>query len=247
METRNVDNVNMIEKRSPQRDNETTSARRYHHGHLRTALIEAGLAALDRGEAGEFSLRAVAREVGVSANAAYRHFADKNALLSAVATEGFRRFGLLQLQAAQGLNDPIAVRTATGHAYIDFARQHPALFRLMFGQFMPGQGNDELHAMAMAAFDTLVSMASAETSAGAGSKAPGARDQELALLTAVARWSLVHGLSHLLLDGQLAIFGERIDEVIHGVLTLNTPLCSPPAKPARPGKAPTRHEAARRR
>jgi AcrR family transcriptional regulator len=201
----------------------SASARPYHHGHLRTALIDAGLAALERSDTVDLSLRAIARDVGVSANAAYRHFEDKNALLGALATEGFRRFAALQMQAAQAHEaDPIAARTATGLAYIQFAKDHPALFRLMFGAFLPGHGGEELKQIAMSAFLGLLAMAARESGTSA--------DDERALLTAVARWAMVHGLSQLLLDGQLNVFEGRIDDVIRGVLLLDQlPTPSQPA------------------
>ncbi|MDE2595168.1 MAG: helix-turn-helix transcriptional regulator, partial [Burkholderiales bacterium] len=127
MTPQHVDNVNMT-------DGNHSFERPYHHGNLRAALIEAGLQALEQTDASELSLRAIAREVGVSANAAYRHFADKQGLLSAMAAEGFRRFSAAQQtaqkaaqrQASEGA--PGTCSAATGHAYIAFAQAHPALF-----------------------------------------------------------------------------------------------------------------------
>lgn len=186
----NVDNVNIMDSLPPK------SNRAYHHGDLHNALIEAGLAALEANDAAGLSLRALARELGVSANAVYRHFADKDALLSALAAEGFRRFGQAQAQAqARADTDPIA----TGLGYVRFAQQHPALFRLMFGSFTRGCDSTELQEAAMAAFTQLL-----EGSRPAGHTGP---IDEATLLHALARWSLVHGLSHLLLEGQLGLFG----------------------------------------
>lgn len=215
MTPRNVDNVNMMAKqRIPDEDN-TLSERRYHHGDLRNALIEAGLAALEQSDTAELSLRAVARDVGVSANAAYRHFADKDALLSALATEGFRRFAARQTEAAVAHSDPVAARTASGRAYIRFAQDHPALFRLMFGHFLCASASEELQQTAMSAFQALIASSARE----AGTTP----DDERALLTAVARWSLVHGLSHLILDGQLTPFAGQLEHLVEGVLNLTLP------------------------
>jgi len=216
MKPRNVDNVNMSAQHPASDEAVNITDRRYHHGNLRAALIEAGLAALDAGDGSDgqaLSLRAIARAVGVSANAAYRHFADKDALLGALAAEGFQRFAALQVQAAQGHTDVLAARTASGLAYIDFARSHPALFRLMFGHFTTGlHGHTALSDAATASFEALLAAAARES----GSQP---QDQK-ALLTALARWSLVHGLSHLLLDGQLHVFGPDMNQLIEGVLTL---------------------------
>lgn len=204
MKTQDVDNVNMEEKT-------------YHHGNLRAALIEAGLIALEQSDTADLSLRAVAREVGVSANAAYRHFADKQALLAALAAEGFRRFAQHQAQAMLGHGDPKEARSASGQAYVHFARDNPALFRLMFGRMMSAHVQDsaheELQQMGMLAFQGLLQAAAQEAKA--------APDSERTLLMAIARWGLVHGLSHLMLDGQLALFGDDVDKLIEDVLTLN--------------------------
>lgn len=193
-------------------DNGDMSAKPYHHGNLRSALIEAGLAALEQAESGDISLRALARDVGVSANAAYRHFEDKDALLSALAAEGFRRFAARQAEVMQGQADPLSTRKASGRAYVDFARAHPALFRLMFGQFLHAKADADLRAAAMSAFQGLLAASAQE----AGTEVSDQR----ALLTAITRWSLVHGLSHLLLDGQLDFFAADIDKLIDEVLTL---------------------------
>lgn len=205
----------MMAKHSISDEDKALSERRYHHGDLRNALIEAGLAALERSDTANLSLRAIAREVGVSANAAYRHFADKDALLSALAAEGFRRFSARQAEAAIAHADPVAARTASGRAYIRFAQDHPALFRLMFSHFLIDSANPELQQTALGAFQALI--------ASSAKEAGTAPDDERALLTAVARWSLVHGLSHLILDGQLAPFAGQVEQLVDGVLNLTLP------------------------
>ena len=193
----NVDNVNIM---SSLPSSATKPARTYHHGDLRNALIDAGLAALEVQDASELSLRALARDLGVSANAAYRHFADKNALLAALAAEGFRRFAQAQHDAhVAGHGDA----TVTGLAYVQFAQRHPALFRLMFGRFTRTCVEPTLQASAMLAFEQLLAHSKTPAAAG-GSDAP---VDETTLMRALARWSLVHGLSHLLLEGQLSLFG----------------------------------------
>jgi len=118
-----------------------TAARQpYHHGDLRNALVAAAAHLIESGGVPEFSLRGVARDVGVSPNAAYRHFADKSALLTAVAQHGFERLGtrMRRAMAASRGRDPsrtaIARFKATGRAYVEFALAHPELFDVMFGR-----------------------------------------------------------------------------------------------------------------
>lgn len=193
-------------------DNVGTPPRTYHHGNLRAALIEAGLAALEQSDLADFSLRAVAREVGVSANAAYRHFANKDDLLGAVAAEGFRRFAAQQAAAAQGAANTLNLQSATAKAYVTFAQAHPALFRLMFSRFLYASSSEDLKTAASTAFQLLL-----QASAQQAGVPP---DSEQALMTAIANWSMVHGLSHLLLDGQLSGFGFSMDKMIEGIVCL---------------------------
>ncbi len=163
----------------------------YHHGALKAALIEAADAILDEGGAGAVSLREAARRAGVSATAPYRHFADKEALLAALATNGFVAFGQALAAAAQGSDNPLG---AMGQAYVRFALARPGRFRLMFGPAgIPDRRRyPDLAAAASRTHEQLVAAVRRRT--------PGAADPETA---AIAAWSVVHGLAHLLLDGML--------------------------------------------
>jgi AcrR family transcriptional regulator len=182
----------------------------YHHGNLRAALIEAGLDALRDKPAHELSLRDLARQVGVSANAAYRHFADKEALLMALASEGFRRFSLAQAQAAAQGDTPQAMFEKAGQAYVRFARSHAALFQLMFGRF-PAQGrSQELVETCEAAFSGLTGLAALHAGLP--------QDHPAVQMRALVAWSFVHGLSHLVLDGQLDRFSDDTDALVNGLI-----------------------------
>lgn len=191
------------------------TSRNYHHGNLRAALIEAGLAELEKSDQAELSLRAVAREVGVSANAAYRHFASKDDLLGALAAEGFRRFAAQQARAIQPKASTQEARSAAAKAYVSFAQAHPALFRLMFSHFLNASSSDDLKEAASAAFQGLLQTSA--THAGVPI------DSDQALLMALANWSMVHGLSHLMLDGQLGLFNMDVNKLIDGILALPGP------------------------
>jgi AcrR family transcriptional regulator len=111
----------------------------YHHGDLRNALVDAGLLLIEKVGVEAFSLREVAREVGVSANAAYRHFEDKGALLTAIAVSGFERLSAdmhnAMLAARPGgvvKSRAVARFNAVARAYVDLAHVHPQLYGLMF-------------------------------------------------------------------------------------------------------------------
>lgn len=118
----------------------TSSKTPYHHGDLRNALIDAGLSLIEQFGAEAFSLREVAREVGVSANAAYRHFEDKGALLTGIAVSGFERLSSAMQKAmltARSKGAPqsraVARFNAAARAYVELAQEHPQLYGLMFG------------------------------------------------------------------------------------------------------------------
>ncbi len=172
----------------------------YHHGNLRAALVEAGLHHLESAEHVELSLRELARRVGVSANAAYRHFADKDALLIALAAEGFRRLTAAQIQGANTQTDATAALRAAGQAYIGFARTNPALFRLMFGRFSSANRNEELMLAGLTSFNTLL--------AQVGRARQLQSDDARVINGGVYAWGLVHGLSQLAIDGQFAHLAE---------------------------------------
>ena len=173
----------------------TSPGRGYHHGALKTALLDAADALLDEGGAGAVSLREAARRAGVSATAPYRHFADKEALLAALATRGFEQFGEALGEAARE-SDPLA---AMGLAYVRFALARPGRFRLMFGPGISDRGRyPELQAAAARAFERLEAGVRADPQK---SREPDAGRN--VRVRAVAAWALVHGLAQLFLDGML--------------------------------------------
>ena len=177
------------------------TARAYHHGDLRAAGIATGLKRLAEGDGAELGLRALARDVGVSATALYRHFPDKEALLDALADEGLRRLGALQAQAWLKAGGGVAGFKATGIAYVRFAHDEPALFRLSFTRQMPdrkegGDGGE-------VAYNLL--------RAGVGEALPGVDNVDIAALHA---WALVHGLAMLILDRRIDWDEAKVAEVV---------------------------------
>ena len=170
----------------------------YHHGDLRQALVNAALEVLETKDAKSISLREVARQAGVSHTAPYRHFEDKAALLAAVAEEGFIEFGTyLQAAVDQAQAAPIESLQATGEAYVRYALDHPTHFRVMFGRFPADEPADStLSQVSNGTFQILVEVITAGQAAGLLK----AGDPNL---LALGRWSMVHGLAMLLLDGML--------------------------------------------
>lgn len=167
----------------------STSERPYHHGDLRAALLDAADTLLDQGGDGAVSLREVARMAGVSPTAAYRHFADKEALLASLAARHFQQFG------AALTGKPLE---EMGQAYIRFALERPGRFRLMFGPVLRRMNQ---HAELKAASDAaLAGLHGAASSRGAALRA----------------WGMVHGLAHLMLDGVLPLDEATVARVVAG-------------------------------
>src|SRR5215831_7851 len=170
--------------------------RSYHHRDLRRALISSALEILSEAGVAGLSLRAAARRAKVSAMAPYRHFADKEALLAAVAEYGFRHLTARFTTAVAGAPDPRAGLAALGVAYVLFARDEPSLFKLMFGPAIERKfAHPGLDEAGRACFDAL---RHAVEAAGFADRPADLDDVSLAC------WSLVHGLSALVVDGRLA-------------------------------------------
>src|SRR5688572_20608478 len=109
---------------------------RYHHGDLRRALVQEAVRTIHKNGVDSLTLRAVGEQLGVSRTALYRHFADKAALLAAVAGEGFRLFRLELLAAWQQGRNAREGFDAMGVAYVRFAIRNPSHYRIMFGGFV---------------------------------------------------------------------------------------------------------------
>lgn len=170
----------------------TSSARStYHHGDLRAALLAAARALLDEGGVPAVSLREAARRAGVTPAACYRHFADKDALLMALAVQGFDEFAQALQRAAAGAEAPFA---AMGVAYVAFAVQRPGMFRLMFGPAVADRSRSPELQQAVAASTRLFE----QGLQGSPHVAPA---DPVAGLRA---WATVHGLATLAIDGMLA-------------------------------------------
>ncbi|MFK0140050.1 TetR/AcrR family transcriptional regulator [Streptomyces murinus] len=161
----------------------------YHHGDLRAACLRAARELLEEDGAAGLSLRAVARRAGVSAAAPYRHFADRDALVSAVAAQGYRELAghLAAAHPSPTTPDELA---AVAVAYVRFALDRPALFRVMFAE--PCDPDNEERAGATTAISEYVHGIVRGAFPGA--------DPDV-LSTTV--WALVHGLAFLHLDGKL--------------------------------------------
>jgi AcrR family transcriptional regulator len=169
---------------------------RYHHGDLPRALVQEAVRTIQARGIDALTLRAVGGRLGVSRTALYRHFADKEALLAAVATEGFRtlRTALIAARDARGRGRDGLERM--GAAYVQFALTHPSHYRVMFGGRVRSEVIRTIGGADTYAFQVLVDAMVAEQQAGRVR-----RDDPLQL--AVYAWAVVHGVAMLALDGLL--------------------------------------------
>lgn len=179
--------------------------RRYHHGDLSAALLQTAGKIIEKEGLESLTVRSLTRQAGVSRAAPYRHFRHREALLAALAAEGYAMLGRAQREAAAagGLR-------AMGEAYVRFALRHPQRFRLMFGGQLAIAKHPALREIALKTFEGLSGALAARVG-----DAPGARD------ASIAAWALVHGLAQLLLGDRIgagARQGRAEDQFIRDVL-----------------------------
>ncbi len=197
----------------------------YHHGDLPRALVAAAVALVDEGGAETLTLRAVAQNAGVNHRAVYRHFADKRALLAAVALEGNRNLLVAVDAALAKLPKKAHTRErllAIVAAYATFALSHPSHYRVMFGPRLNEDGRfPELEVVLQRA---LVCM---QVEIGRGVEADELPPQDL-LRSALSLWSAMHGVSTLLLERRLRAKPAR---AVAFAVNLLTPLVKSFATP----------------
>jgi len=174
-------------------------SRGYHHGNLKEALVRAALELIrEKGPAG-FTFADAARWAGVSPAAPYRHFRDRDALLSSVALQGYERFGAMLATAwNEGRPNPRQAFENLGRAYLAFARTEPAYYSAMFEAGIPLDNNPELLAASERAFAVL-RLASEALIA----EMP-ARERPPVLMMALHVWALSHGVASLFGRGDAA-------------------------------------------
>jgi AcrR family transcriptional regulator len=181
--------------------------RGYHHGRLKDALLDAARSLVaERGPAG-FTLSEAAKMVGVTAAAPYRHFSDRNDLMSELARRGFEAFAeRLEKAWDNGQPDPTAAFRRMGGAYLDFAREEPGLYSAMFGNVQalntPSSGAAADKALAM------IHYACAAVLRQYGAPDAGARDLALQV------WAFSHGVAQLALSGHFQTGGADAQAIM---------------------------------
>ena len=220
---------------------------RYHHGNLREALIDTAFAMIEEDGVDALTIRRVARRLGVTHAAPSHHFADKNELMLALASEGFNRFRAA-LSSVMHIPDPLQRLSAMGTAYVRFALEHPGAYRLIMGPAlsriqMPAPRHSESgsadHESLAASEGTFDMLESTVAEAMQGSRAiGGAGVAGVAFLA----WSAMHGAALLSLDGMIDCkfpddptdgFHQLVDEVIAFIeagISLSARGATPPSR-----------------
>ena len=197
--------VRPVRKRAAPRRAAADEDTPYHHGALRDALLQAAERVLERDGLGGLTLRAVAREAGVSHAAPTHHFGDLTGLVSELAAIGFRQFNAAMAAACAPDATMMERAMARAKAYVAYAQAHPGMYGLMFRTERLDYSRPSLHEAAETSFAGLAG------SIGANRHEEIAKDAlTLDQAAVIARaWSLVHGFTMLLLDHRLSDILER--------------------------------------
>jgi AcrR family transcriptional regulator len=171
-------------------------AKPYHHGNLREALLEAAIRLIAEVGPTAFTLREVARRAGVSHNAPYRHFQDRDDLMAAVAAQGFRELTRAMIEAAAPKSDALERLKHAGLAYVTFALRRPEHFTVMFDAPISKRKHPDSAAAAEESFATLLGFVKGCQDAG---RLPSGELRQMALLA----WTMVHGIAKLATTGRL--------------------------------------------
>jgi AcrR family transcriptional regulator len=199
--------------------------RQYHHGDLKNALIRAGAELLAQEGVGGLTLRKAARRAGVSHSAPYAHFADKQALVAAISTEGLRVVrDRIEEAARRHEGDPLEQLVEAASETVRFGLEQPDLYRVTFTGAIEQEHDYPAYVeMAQRSFEALVRLVESAQSAGVLDPGP-------AELVAVGLWSLVHGLISLLTSRQIPhrlLERTPVRELLLGVLASHLRSASP--------------------
>lgn len=188
--------------------------KKYHHGDVPRALMEAALTSIRENGVERLSLRALARDIGISQTAPYRHFKDKTHLLVKLAAEGFYELASRKLDK-KGETYSEKNLIEVGIAYVEFAREFPEQYKLMFGSSIENRRN---HEELMEASHTAFACILEQVEEGVKNGFLVDKDPEI---LAKSCWTTVHGIASLLIDGFFENVDYDFDEFLRQQVTYN--------------------------
>lgn len=189
---------------TPRPQTSTPQKQRYHHGDLRQALIDASHQLLIEKGADNFSLADACRLAGVSTAAPYKHFRDKLEILQAIVEQGFARLAARSVEAARRAGEgTLEGVMAMGDAYVDFAIEETAVFRLMFGQNTELKKAEEVQTTGRVCFANVIDQVALYCARNGRAGDPG--------FIAVQLWTFVHGAACLKIDGDYEKVAPDLD------------------------------------
>lgn len=192
--------------------NKSASRETYHHGALAEAILERARVVLRETGPDELSLRSLARDLGVSHQAPYRHFESREALLEAIALGGFEELIESLERALRGAGADVHRRfMAAGMAYVDYASSNPAEYELMLGRRIDDASVSAIAAAAQRAFQTLIDVIEEGQAAGRYRTGPARR-------LATGAWAMVHGIASLMNNRALAVPESERVEFVRSIL-----------------------------
>ena len=183
----------------------------YHHGDARSALLDVAAELVREQGAASFSLREAARRVGIDPSACYRHFRDRQELLTAIAQRGFVQLAAELDAASRKHRDARKTLLALGRAYVDYANTQPAYFRVMFGESGASARDPAVRApeLQQSAFEIL----QANVARWSGAPLLGERVEQVSLML----WAAVHGVARLVVDGALPLPPNQVHALVDGL------------------------------
>jgi AcrR family transcriptional regulator len=191
----------------------------YHHGNLREALLGAAIRLIAEVGPTAFTLREVARRAGVSHNAPYRHFRDRDDLMAAVAAQGYRELTQAMREAATSNSDALEQLKSAGLGYVGFALRRPEHFTVMFDAPISQRKHPHSAEAAKLAFGTLADFVKSSQYAG---RLPPGDSHQMALLA----WTMVHGIAKLAITGRLPFrSNSEVLKFAEFVIAQSLPVC----------------------
>jgi AcrR family transcriptional regulator len=223
--------------KTPTKASKSLREKPYHHGSLPHALLTAAELVLQRDGMRGLTLRAIAREAGVSHTAPQHHFGDMAGVLSELAASGHQRLTQMMADRAAGIPPGQARRKAIARGYVRFAVDYPNLLRLMSRSEMLDSTRPALREARQMSARALVGVFNEPIDAAADNSSVFGKIDATQAIAMTAAWAYVHGLALLLIDGRLKMLAASAEGISDAETLVDAAIEHVQIMPARPGKS----------